>query len=93
MAIARSRSALSRSYGANRNSANGAKPICTDYALTAREKQILRMLADGFTLKEIATKIHVSPATMIPHIKHIHQKLHVHTRGELIAKTVRENLV
>ncbi len=85
--------ALSRSYGADRNSTNEAKPTCKDYALTAREKQILRMLADGLTLKQIAAELQVSPATMIPHIKHMHDKLNVHTRGGLVAKALRENLV
>jgi DNA-binding CsgD family transcriptional regulator len=64
-----------------------------DYGLTSREKQILKLLVDGPSLKEIAVKLGVSYNTMIPHIKHIHVKLQVNTRGAVVAKALREHLV
>ncbi len=63
------------------------------YSLTVRERQILKMMADGLTMKEIAKKLNVSYNTMIPHAKHIHEKLRVNTRGAVVAKALREKLV
>ena len=70
-----------------------ASTVCKAYGLTEREKQILGLIADGLTLKEIAKGLDISYTTMIPHVKHIHEKLAVHTRGAAVAKAIRENLV
>jgi DNA-binding NarL/FixJ family response regulator len=61
--------------------------------LTEREVQILKLLVDGMTTKEIAGKLHISSNTMIPHIKHIYMKLRVNTRGAVVAKALKEGLV
>jgi DNA-binding NarL/FixJ family response regulator len=54
--------------------------------LTPREEEILTLLARGFVTKEIASKLGVSYETVRDHLKHIYEKLHVHSRGEAVAR-------
>jgi DNA-binding NarL/FixJ family response regulator len=54
--------------------------------LTAREEEILEQLAKGYVTKEIADKLGITPATTRFHLKHIYDKLHVHTRTEAVIK-------
>lgn len=54
--------------------------------LTAREEEILQCLAKGFVTKEIAEKLAVSYDTVRYHLKHIYDKLHVHSRTEAVIK-------
>jgi DNA-binding NarL/FixJ family response regulator len=54
--------------------------------LTAREEEILECLAKGYVTKEIADKLSVSYDTVRYHLKHIYDKLHVHSRTEAVIK-------
>jgi DNA-binding NarL/FixJ family response regulator len=54
--------------------------------LTAREEEVLTLLSKGFANKEIAEKIAVSYETVRDHLKHIYEKLHVHSRTEAVAR-------
>jgi DNA-binding NarL/FixJ family response regulator len=54
--------------------------------LTAREEEILDCLAKGFVTKEIADKLSVTYDTVRYHLKHIYDKLHVHSRTEAVIK-------
>lgn len=54
--------------------------------LTPREEEILTLLSKGFVSKEIAGKLGVSYETVRDHLKHIYEKLHVHSRGEAVAR-------
>jgi DNA-binding NarL/FixJ family response regulator len=54
--------------------------------LTERERDVLRLLAEGALYKEIAEQIGVSFHTVHNHIRHIYQKLHVRCRTEAINK-------
>jgi DNA-binding NarL/FixJ family response regulator len=62
--------------------APGSKPS----ELTARENEILGLLAQGYTNQEIATALNCSAGTMKVHLEHIHAKLHVHCRAGATAK-------
>ena len=64
-----------------------------DYALTAREKEILNLLVSGLSQKIIADKLFLSIFTIGTHIKNIYAKLQVHSRGEAVAKALKENLI
>lgn len=57
----------------------------TTTKLTPREEEILILLSKGFVSKEIAVKIGASYETVRDHLKHIYEKLHVHSRGEAVA--------
>ncbi len=54
--------------------------------LTAREEEILDSLAKGYVTKEIADKLGISTATVRFHLRHIYDKLHVHSRVEAVIK-------
>jgi DNA-binding NarL/FixJ family response regulator len=54
--------------------------------LTAREEEILDCLSKGYVTKEIADKLSVSYDTVRYHLKHIYDKLHVHSRTEAVIK-------
>lgn len=54
--------------------------------LTAREEEILILLSKGFVTKEIAGQLGVTYETVRDHLKHIYNKLHVHSRGEAVAR-------
>ena len=53
--------------------------------LTAREKEVLDLLAQGLSYKMVADKLFISFNTVNTHIKHIYEKLHVSSVGEAIA--------
>jgi DNA-binding NarL/FixJ family response regulator len=57
--------------------------------LSAREREILEMLADGDLYKEIADKLAIGITTVRTHLQHIYEKLHVRTRSEAVAKYLR----
>jgi DNA-binding NarL/FixJ family response regulator len=58
--------------------------------LSRREREVLDHLAQGMPYKEIADVLTVSIDTVRMHIKGIYGKLHVHSRGEAVAKYLRK---
>ena len=54
--------------------------------LTAREREVLELVAHGFINKEIADRLSVSVEAVRWHLKHIYAKLHVHSRTEAALK-------
>lgn len=54
--------------------------------LSAREKEILQLLAKGLLYKEIAEQLHITTGTVRIHIHKIYEKLHVQNRTEAINK-------
>jgi DNA-binding NarL/FixJ family response regulator len=59
--------------------------------LSAREMEILALLAEGCPNKEIAARLSISSATVRTHLMHIYEKLHVRCRTEAAAKYLRSN--
>lgn len=55
-------------------------------SLTARESEILGLLAQGYVAKEIADKLGISYETVRDHLAHIYEKLHVRSRTEAVIK-------
>ena len=58
--------------------------------LSGREREVLDRLAEGISYKEIADVLTLSIDTVRMHIKGIYGKLHVHSRGEAVAKYLRK---
>lgn len=54
--------------------------------LSAREVEVLTLLAKGFLYKEIAAQLFISTGTIRQHIHHIYDKLHVQNRTEAVNK-------
>jgi two-component system response regulator NreC len=63
----------------------GAGPIEAPAALSARETEVLGMIADGYTNAEIADRLSLSIRTVESHRAHIHRKTGRTTRAELVA--------
>ena len=59
-----------------------AEPEDDGTGLTARETEVLRLLADGLTNREIAARLFISQKTVGAHMAHIYGKLGVHSRVE-----------
>jgi DNA-binding NarL/FixJ family response regulator len=57
-----------------------------NFRLTKREKEILLLLMDGLSYKEIAARCFISIDTLNSHIRKVYTKLNVHSRSEIAAK-------
>jgi DNA-binding NarL/FixJ family response regulator len=64
-----------------------------DYGLTPREKEILQLLVDGLSMKQVAAQLDVSYHTIDTHQRNIYDKLHVRSRGSAVAKALKEKLL
>ncbi len=84
---------LARAYASSFiNSKRSRQPAAPDLNLTPREREILSLLIDGLTNKEIAQRLTVSPRTVETHVEHVLGKLEVGSRSRAIAKAVRLGL-
>lgn len=64
--------------------------LCAEFtSLTKREIDVLGLLIQGMSAKEIASSLKVSPHTVADHTKIIYQKLDAHSRGQAVYKTIR----
>jgi len=61
--------------------------------LSEREKEILALLVKGKSYKAIASACFISIDTVSTHVRHIYEKLHVHSKGEAVAKAINQKLV
>ena len=61
--------------------------------LTQREREILRLLADGLRNDEVAQALSISPLTVRTHVKNAMEKLKADTRTEAVAKALRQSLI
>lgn len=79
-----------------------ADAVLTDYRqhvtdpidlLTSREREVLQLIAEGKTNKEIATTLNLSVYTVDAHRCRIMEKLNLHSTGELVRFAIRKGLV
>ena len=69
-------------------------PVNIDLALlTDREREVLQLIAEGKTNKEIAIVLSVSINTVETHRKHIMEKLDLHNTAEIVRFAVRKKIV
>jgi DNA-binding NarL/FixJ family response regulator len=61
--------------------------------LSAREKEILALLVQGRSYKSVAAECHISIDTVNTHVRHIYEKLQVHSKSEAVAKAIHQKLV
>jgi LuxR family maltose regulon positive regulatory protein len=61
--------------------------------LTGRELEVLRLLAEGLTNKEMAARLIVAPSTVKQHLKNIYGKLDVHSRTQAVARGRERDLM
>ena len=68
------------------------KPAGPEDELTDREREVLRLVADGATNREIASSLYVSENTVSFHMKNILGKLHLKNRAQAAAFAIRAGL-
>lgn len=61
--------------------------------LTSREREMLQLLAEGKSNKDIATMLNLSPYTVETHRRNLQDKLNLHTIAELTLYAVRKGLI
>jgi DNA-binding NarL/FixJ family response regulator len=64
-----------------------------DYALTPHETRLLKLLTEGYNYQTAAEKLGVSYNTIKFHVRHIFDKLQVHSKSEAVVKAMRDRLV
>ena len=62
-------------------------------SLTERERQVLRLLADGLSAKEIADCLAITPSTATQHICRIYDKLGVHNAVTAVRLAIRTGFI
>ncbi|MFC4619312.1 LuxR C-terminal-related transcriptional regulator [Camelliibacillus cellulosilyticus] len=72
---------------------SGIAPERSPYALTKREREVLKLLAKGLTNKEIANRLYLTIGTVKGYLNQIYEKLQVHNRTSAVAKAREKGLV
>jgi DNA-binding NarL/FixJ family response regulator len=67
--------------------------ISNEEKLTARETEVLRMIAEGLTSKQIAERLHLSVTTVNSHRTNIMKKLNVHEIVGLVKYAIQKSLI
>ena len=73
------------------NRGRGAVPSAFQ-KLTAREREVLQLMAEGFATKEIASRLHVSVKTVETHRRQLMDKLQLYSVAEVTKYAIREGL-
>ena len=68
-------------------------PVQASYRLTPQELELLKLLVDGHHKKTAAAALDISVNTVSFHLKHIYEKLQVHSKSEAVAKALRERII
>jgi DNA-binding NarL/FixJ family response regulator len=69
-----------------------SEPVPPSTRLTKREREVLQLVAEGCTSKEIGSRLHVAPTTAESHRRQIMSKLELHSVAELTKFAIREGL-
>lgn len=67
--------------------------IGEQFLLTQREKEIVKLVEDGLTYKEIGEKLSISTHTVHTHIKNIYEKLQAKDRNDAIMKARKKGII
>ncbi len=70
---------------------NGA-PAENEVSLTAREREVLQLITEGITTRDIATQLHISVKTVETHRRQLMKKLDIYTVAELTKYAIRNGL-
>jgi DNA-binding NarL/FixJ family response regulator len=68
-------------------------PERASYRLTPQETELLKLMVDGHHYKTAAAAMGISTNTVSFHLKHVYEKLQVHSKSEAVAKALRERLI
>jgi DNA-binding NarL/FixJ family response regulator len=68
-------------------------PAARSEALTPREREVLQLLAEGRSNKEVGVALDISPKTVETHRARIFAKLHLHSMNELVRYAIRNQVI
>ena len=68
-------------------------PKHADHQLTPHQTRLLKLLADGHNYKTAAAELGVTVDTIAFHLRHIYEKLQVHSKSEAVAKALRHGII
>jgi two-component system response regulator NreC len=72
---------------------NTSRPKTSYDRLSPREREILKLLAEGLSVKEIATRLNLSVKTVDVHKSNLMKKIDVHDKAELIKYAIQRKLI
>jgi DNA-binding NarL/FixJ family response regulator len=61
--------------------------------LSVREHEVLLLLVEGLGNEEISSRLFISQQTVRNHIRHIYEKLHVHSKSQAVVKALKHGLI
>jgi two-component system nitrate/nitrite response regulator NarL len=61
--------------------------------LTPREREVVRAIADGLSVPQIAARLQLGTSTVKTHVQNLYEKLGVSDRGAAVAEAMRRRLV
>ena len=61
--------------------------------LSPREAEVIKLIADGHSVPDIAKQLHLAPTTVRTHVQRLYEKLGVSDRGAAVAEAMRRRLV
>ncbi|WP_083910335.1 response regulator transcription factor [Sphingomonas sp. LH128] len=65
----------------------------TALALTARETDVIRLIANGFTAKQAAIRLEIAPCTVERHVENVRLKTRARNRAHMIAQVLAARLI
>jgi DNA-binding NarL/FixJ family response regulator len=68
-------------------------PERADYELTPHETRLLKLIVEGHNYTTAAEELGVSYNTVKFHMRHVYEKLQVHSKSEAVAKALRDRLI
>jgi DNA-binding NarL/FixJ family response regulator len=88
--VARGETALGEAHS---QLVGGLRKAGTPCKLTPREREVLVLVADGFTTKRISGEIFIAEPTIKFHLRNIYSKLDVHNKGAAVSVALRQGLI
>ena len=76
-----------------RDADRGGAQVAPSTDLTAREREVLTCLVDGFTYAKAAKHLGIAFETVRTHVRHIYRKLQVSNAKQAVRRAVRERLI
>lgn len=61
--------------------------------LTRREKEVLKLVSEGLSNREVAKSLHIAENTVKNHLRNILEKLHMHNRVQAVAFAIRKGIL
>jgi DNA-binding NarL/FixJ family response regulator len=72
---------------------NGAAPHDLESTLTAREREVIRLVAQGANSRQIAAELYLFPLTVRRHVRNAMVKTRAHTRAQLVAIVLGDGFI